>query len=176
MNGYVTTSCDNSFGEAGEPAQASPSMNHVKNQRNATTQIVLSTHCNIQVFSNQTGFPQHQSHPIRFLCTSYNLLNTILDTIQDMGNENSSSNRMAISAMSHMMKINKRQLLVLRDHCVCISEKGDTESGYQISRAKLLAATTTVNLVHSPDYEVLDKLLILWDKNGTDRIDPVSTS
>jgi hypothetical protein len=90
-----------------------------------------------------------------------------------MGNEHS-SNRMAISAMSHMMKITKRQLLMLRDQCVCISEKGNTESGYQISRAKLLASTTTVNLVHTPDYEVLDKLLVLWDKNGTDRIDPVS--
>eukprot|EP00804_Cyclotella_cryptica_P026643 CCRYP_019091-RA/>CCRYP_019091-RA protein AED:0.34 eAED:0.34 QI:127/1/1/1/0.5/0.66/3/1072/204 len=90
-----------------------------------------------------------------------------------MGNEHSSTNRMAISAMSHMMKINKRQLLVLRDHCVCISEKGKTDSGYQISRSKLLASTTAVNLVHTPDYEVLEKLLILWDKNGTDRIDPL---
>jgi hypothetical protein len=31
-----------------------------------------------------------------------------------------------------------------------------------------------VKMSNDPDYEVLEKLLILWDKNGKDRIDPVS--
>jgi hypothetical protein len=91
-----------------------------------------------------------------------------------MGNQNSSSNRMAISAMAHMMKLTRGKLLMLRDHCVAVSESGDTPSGYQISRAKFLASMGVVKVSNEPDYEVLEKLLVLWDKNGTDRIDPVS--
>jgi hypothetical protein len=85
-----------------------------------------------------------------------------------------SSNRMAITAMAHMMKLNKKQLLLLRDHCICISEKGDTASGYQISRAKFMASMGVVKMSMEPDYEVLEKLIVLWDKNGSDCIDPVS--
>ena len=91
-----------------------------------------------------------------------------------MGNQNSSNNGMAISAMAHMMKLTRGKLLLLRDHCVAVSERGDTGSGYQISRAKFLASMGVVKLSNKPDYEVLEKLLILWDKNGLDRIDPVS--
>jgi hypothetical protein len=91
-----------------------------------------------------------------------------------MGNQNSSNNRMAIGAMSHMMKLTRGKLLMLRDHCVAISQDGNTASGYVISRAKFLASMGVVKMSNDPDYEVLEKLFILWDKNGKDRIDPVS--
>jgi hypothetical protein len=81
---------------------------------------------------------------------------------------------MAISAMAHMMKLTRGKLLMLRDHCIAVSESADTVSGYQISRAKFLASMGVVQLSNEPDYEVLAKLLVLWDKNGTGRIDPVS--
>ena len=90
-----------------------------------------------------------------------------------MGNQNS-SNPMAISAMAHMMKLTRMKLFMLRDHCVAVSEKADTPSGYQISRGTFLASMGVVQLPTEPDYEVLEKLLVLWDKNGTNRIDPVS--
>ena len=63
-----------------------------------------------------------------------------------MGNQNSSNNRMAISAMSHMMKLTRGKLLMLRDHCVNVSEKGDTASGYEISRAKFMASMGVVKV------------------------------
>lgn len=91
-----------------------------------------------------------------------------------MGNQNSSNSRMAICAMAHMMKLSRGKLLMLRDHCVAVSDNGHTASGYQISRAKFLASLGVVKVSNDPDYEVLEKLLILWDKNGSDRIDPVS--
>ena len=92
---------------------------------------------------------------------------------RDMGNQNS-SNPMAISAMAHMMKLTRMKLFMLRDHCVAVSEKADTPSGYQISRGIFLASMGVVQLPTEPDYEVLEKLLLLWDENGTNRIDPVS--
>lgn len=90
-----------------------------------------------------------------------------------MGNQNSSGNRMAISAMAHMMKLTRSKLLTLRDHCIAVSDEGDTVSGYQISRAKFLASVGVVKLPNEPDYEVLEKLLVLWDKNGSGYVDPV---
>ena len=93
-----------------------------------------------------------------------------------MGNQNSSGNRLAISAMAHMMKLTRGKLLLLRDHCIAGSDTGDTVSGYEISRAKFLASMGVVKLPNEPDYEVLEKLLVLWDKNGTGRIDPVRSS
>ena len=95
-----------------------------------------------------------------------------------MGNDTSkSSSRMAISAMSHMMKITKPQLLALRDRCLSDSETGEnvtTLSGFRLARGIFLDAMIEMNVATEPDYQVLEKLFVMWDKNGVDWVDPVS--
>lgn len=95
-----------------------------------------------------------------------------------MGNDTSKpSNRMAVSALSHMMRISKPQLLALRDRCLSVSETGEhvkTSSGYRLTRAKFLDAMTDTNVAIEPDYNLLEKLFVMWDRNGVDWVDPVS--
>lgn len=94
-----------------------------------------------------------------------------------MGNDTSKpSNRMAVSALSHMMRLTKPQLLELRDKCLSVSETGKdvpTPSGYRLNRATFLDAMTETNVAVEPDYQVLEKLFVMWDKNGVDWVDPL---
>mmetsp|Transcript_13391 Transcript_13391/g.28971 ORF Transcript_13391/g.28971 Transcript_13391/m.28971 type:complete len:207 (+) Transcript_13391:150-770(+) len=92
-----------------------------------------------------------------------------------MGNDASKpSNRMAIAALSHMLKITKPQLIALRDRCISVSEKDvQSPSGYRLTRVKFLAAMTDTNVAIEPDYQVLEKLFIMWDRKGVHWIDPL---
>lgn len=94
-----------------------------------------------------------------------------------MGNENSTgSNRMAVSAMSHMMKLNKPQLLELRDRCLAAANYdggADSPSGHTLSRDLFLGALSELGIESEPDRQVLEKLFVMWDKRGLDRLDPV---
>ncbi|KAL7553564.1 hypothetical protein ACHAWF_016862 [Thalassiosira exigua] len=74
------------------------------------------------------------------------------------------------------MRMTKPQLLSLRDKCLSISETGEdvgTPSGYRLTRSKFLEAMTDMNVALEPDYQVLEKLFVMWDRNGVDWIDPV---
>lgn len=97
-----------------------------------------------------------------------------------MGNDASKpSNRMAVSALAHMMSIDKPQLFALRDKCLKISEKGrhvNTASGYQLPRAKFLDAMVDMNVAMEPDYSILDKLFTMWDRDGYGCVDTVRSS
>ena len=97
-----------------------------------------------------------------------------------MGNDTSKpSNRMAISALAHMMRLSKPQLLKLRDKCISLSETGKdvpTLSGYQLSRTNFLDAMADVRIAAEPDSQILGKLFIMWDEKGVDWVDPVSIS
>ncbi|KAL7526820.1 hypothetical protein ACHAXR_001666 [Thalassiosira sp. AJA248-18] len=94
-----------------------------------------------------------------------------------MGNDTSKpSNRMAVSALAHMMRITKPQLLALRDTCLFVSEKGedvDTPSGYRLTREKFLDAMTVMQVAMEPDYQVLEKLFVMHDRNGRGWVDPL---
>jgi len=95
-----------------------------------------------------------------------------------MGNDTSKpSNRMAVSALSHMMKLTKPQLLELRDKCLSVSETGNdvpTPSGFRLHRAAFLDAMTETSVAVEPDYQVLEQLFVMWDKNGVDWVDPLA--
>ena len=95
-----------------------------------------------------------------------------------MGNDPSKpSSRMATSALAHIMRITKQQLLTLRDTCLSVSQTGcdvQTASGYRLSRAKFLDAMTATNVNLEPDYQILEKLFVMWDMEGAG-IDPVSS-
>lgn len=92
-----------------------------------------------------------------------------------MGNDtstHSSSNRMAISAMAHMMNLTKPQLLLLRDKCIDVSLRdGTTMSGYKMSRERFLQAMQDSSISLEPDYKVLEKLFTMWDKHGFGWVD-----
>lgn len=94
-----------------------------------------------------------------------------------MGNDPSKpANRMAVSALSHMMRITKPQLLQLRDKCLSVSETGkrvNTPSGHRLSRAKFVDAMQSLNVAMEPDRQVLEKLFIMWDRDGDDWVDPL---
>lgn len=94
-----------------------------------------------------------------------------------MGNDTSKpSDRMAVLALSHMMRITKPQLLALRDRCLSDSETGQdvqSPSGYRLTRASFLDAMTDMNVAIEPDYNVLEKLFVMWDRNGVDWVDPL---
>mmetsp|Transcript_988 Transcript_988/g.2069 ORF Transcript_988/g.2069 Transcript_988/m.2069 type:complete len:211 (-) Transcript_988:1167-1799(-) len=94
-----------------------------------------------------------------------------------MGNDTSKpSSRMAISALSHMMRITKSQLLALRDKCLSVSETGEdvhTKSGYRLTQAKFRDAMTDMNVAIEPDCQVLEKLFVMWDRNGENWVDPL---
>ena len=85
-----------------------------------------------------------------------------------MGNSASNpSDRMAISAMSHMMNITKPQLMQLRDKCINVSSRdGSTASGYKLHRHNFLQAMMDCRISVEPDYQVLEKLFTMWDRNG----------
>ena len=84
---------------------------------------------------------------------------------------------MATSALAHIMRITKQQLLTLRDTCLSVSQTGcdvQTSSGYRLSRAKFLDAMTATNVNLEPDYQILEKLFVMWDMEGIG-LDPVSS-
>ena len=94
-----------------------------------------------------------------------------------MGNDPSKpSSRMATSALAHIMRITKQQLLSLRDKCLSVSQTGgdvQTASGYLLSRAQFMEAMTKANINLEPDYQILEKLFVMWDMEGVG-LDPVS--
>lgn len=92
-----------------------------------------------------------------------------------MGNDASKpSNRMAVTALAHMMKITKSQLIALRDRCLSDSEKDvHSPSGYRLTKAKFLVAMTDMNVTIEPDYKVLENLFVMWDRTGVDWVDPL---
>mmetsp|Transcript_21385 Transcript_21385/g.37750 ORF Transcript_21385/g.37750 Transcript_21385/m.37750 type:complete len:157 (-) Transcript_21385:405-875(-) len=94
-----------------------------------------------------------------------------------MGNDTSKpSNRMAVLALAHMMRITKPQLLALRDRCLSASETGQdvhSPSGYRLTRANFVDAMADMNVAIEPDYNVLEKLFVMWDRNGVDWVDPL---
>ena len=110
----------------------------------------------------------------------------ILDTT--MGNDASKpSNRMAITALAHMMRITKPELVALRDQCIAVSQKKqakkDTSSSsssssssvyYRLHRDKFLSSMKDMNVAMEPDYNVLNQLFVMWDRNGNGWVDPVS--
>ena len=80
---------------------------------------------------------------------------------------------MATSALAHIMRITKQQLLTLRDTCLSVSQTGcDVQT--RLSRAKFLDAMTATNVNLEPDYQILEKLFVMWDMEGAG-IDPVSS-
>jgi len=81
---------------------------------------------------------------------------------------------MAISAMSHMLKITKTQLLELRDLCIAKHEDDvSTLSGYRLSRENFVAVMKDANIAEEPDQDVFEQLFIMFDKKGEDYVDPV---
>lgn len=92
-----------------------------------------------------------------------------------MGNSTSNPNRMAIAAMSHMMNITKPQLLQLRDKCISLSTRdASTPSGFKISRDSFLKVMVDSRISSEPDYQVLDKLYTMWDRNGCGYVDTLT--
>lgn len=98
-----------------------------------------------------------------------------------MGNDASKpSNRMAITALAHMMRITKPELLALRDQCIAVSQKKQgkkdaSSSGYyRLHHAKFLSSMKDMNVAMEPDYNVLNQLFVMWDRNGNGWVDPVS--
>ena len=100
-----------------------------------------------------------------------------------MGNDQSlDSNRMAIAAMAHLMKMTKRQLLELRDTCLrYASAIDDSKSQFsknnhdvhkeKIKRSDFWAAMEEVGLNnYETDSDVLDNLFTMWDKSGSDEV------
>ena len=84
-----------------------------------------------------------------------------------MGNSTSNHERMAISAMSYMMNITKPQLLQLRDKCINVSIRdSSTPSGYKLCRDNFLQVMVDCRISIEPDYQVLEKLFTMWDRNG----------
>lgn len=97
-----------------------------------------------------------------------------------MGNESSkssNSNRMALSAVAQMMRITKPELLALRDKCLAVSDFGNdvhTASGYRLTRLNFVNTMREMNVTYEPDYQILEKLFIMWDSEGVDWVDTVS--
>ena len=81
---------------------------------------------------------------------------------------------MAISAIAHIMRITKPQLLELRDKCILVSEE-DTDGQYQMKRSGFLFAMKEMNVADEPDYQILEKLFIMWNKDNKDLVDTVSS-
>lgn len=80
------------------------------------------------------------------------------------------------------MRLTKPQLLALRDKCLSVSdtttggdnEKSRSSSGYRLTRVNFLNAMTELNVEFEPDYQILDKLFVMWDCDGVDWVDLVS--
>lgn len=91
-----------------------------------------------------------------------------------MGNDQSKgSSRMAISAMSNVMKLTKHELIDLRDRCVSLSStgKGNDPTVETISRRDFRRAMKESAVAEDNDGEVLDRLFTMWDRSGDDRVD-----
>ena len=89
-----------------------------------------------------------------------------------MGNETSkspNSNRMAVSAVAHMMRITKAQLLALRDKCLFVSDTEASSGCYRLTRLSFTNA-----MAYEPDYQIMEKLFVMWDIDGVGWVDPVS--
>ena len=78
---------------------------------------------------------------------------------------------MAVSALAHMMRISKPQLLALRDKCLSVSETG--KYGYRLSRANFSDAMMETNVTIEPDYHVLDNFFVMWDRDGIGSVNTV---
>jgi len=85
-----------------------------------------------------------------------------------------SSSRMATSAIAHIMRITKSELLELRDKCISLSEE-DTEGQYQMKKSAFVFSMKEMNVADEPDYQILEKLFIMWDKDNKDSVDTVSS-
>jgi hypothetical protein len=84
---------------------------------------------------------------------------------------------MAVSAVAHMMRITKPQLLALRDKCLSVSDSGKdvhSSSGYQLTRLNFVNAMLDMNVANEPDHQILENLFVMWDCDGVDWVDPVS--
>lgn len=79
---------------------------------------------------------------------------------------------MATSAIAHIMRITKPQLLELRDKCISLSEE-DADGQYQMKKSAFVFAMKEMNVADEPDYQILEKLFIMWDKE--DSVDTVSS-
>lgn len=95
-----------------------------------------------------------------------------------MGNEQStSSNRMAITAMSNLIKMTKAQLLELRDASLVYASTGsaDPSSGGPtsptIDRKDFIIAMNEVGIMAETDVDVLDKLFTMADRTGEDCVE-----
>jgi hypothetical protein len=94
-----------------------------------------------------------------------------------MGNETSkspNSNRMAVSAVAHMMRITKAQLLALRDKCLFVSDTEASSGCYRLTRLSFTNAMLEMNVAYEPDYQIMEKLFVMWDIDGVGWVDPVS--
>jgi len=97
-----------------------------------------------------------------------------------MGNNHSNAtNRMAISAMAEHMKINKVQMLKLRDECLSRSVSGgggiddeDEDDSLTISRTDFHKSMSEAGVPKS-DRDILDGLFTMWDKTGDDQVDTI---
>jgi len=85
-----------------------------------------------------------------------------------------SSSRMATSAIAHIMRITKSELLELRDKCISLSEE-DTDGQYQMKKSAFVFSMKEMNVADEPDYQILEKLFIMWDKDNKDLVDTVSS-
>ncbi|KAL3767999.1 hypothetical protein ACHAWU_005457 [Discostella pseudostelligera] len=93
-----------------------------------------------------------------------------------MGNESSkssNSNRMAVSAVAHMMRITKPQLLALRDKCLSVSDTGASSGCYRLTRLSFANAMLEMNVAYEPDYQIMEKLFVMWDIDGVGWVDPL---
>ena len=84
---------------------------------------------------------------------------------------------MATSAIAHIMRITKSELLELRDKCISLSEEEDTDGQLQMKmkRSGFVFAMNEMNVVDEPDYQILEKIFIMWDKDNKDLVDTVSS-
>lgn len=65
------------------------------------------------------------------------------------------------------MNITKPQLLQLRDKCINVSIRdSSTPSGYKLCRDNFLQVMVDCRISIEPDYQVLEKLFTMWDRNG----------
>ncbi len=73
------------------------------------------------------------------------------------------------------MNITKPQLLQLRDKCINLSViDGSTPSGYKLCRDNFLKVMSDSRISIEPDYQVLDKLFTMWDRNGVGCVDTLT--
>jgi Ca2+-binding EF-hand superfamily protein len=88
-----------------------------------------------------------------------------------MGNGQSGSPRMAISAIADVMRITKMQMLNLRNVCLSYAKRS-RGNGPSITKSNFKLAMSEVGL-DRVDVDVLEQLYIMWDKSGTQEVNVV---